>query len=68
MTRTYDDSSDLDPQFERALGLIHKQRARGKVAALSLLGVALLALFGAIYAAYSRAPADPPPVRMGTSY
>lgn len=44
-----------------------KQRTRNKLAMLSLLSAALLALFGATYAMVARAPADTPPVRMGTS-
>ena len=66
-TSAYDDSPERDPQYERALELVRKQRSR-KVTALSLLGAALLALFGAAYAAYSRSLANTPPVRMGTSY
>lgn len=63
----YDASADLDAYSDHALHLIRKQRTRGKLATLSLLSAALLALFGATYAMYARTPANTPPVRMGTS-
>jgi len=63
----YDASAGLDAESDHAPGLISKQRARRKFTMLSLLGAALLALFGAAFAMYARTPADTPPVRMGTS-
>ena len=65
-TRIYDTPANLDAEYDAALNLIRKLRARGKVTALSLLGAALLALLGMTYAMYARAPAEPS-FRMGTS-
>jgi hypothetical protein len=69
MTTTHidDTKADLDAYYDDALGLINKQRSRTKVAVLSLLGVALLALFGATFAMYARSPANAVPFRAGTS-
>lgn len=65
-TRTYDTPRDLDAEFDTALNHIKKLRSRGKVAAMSLLGAALLALLGMTYAMYAKAPAAPS-FRTGTS-
>lgn len=59
-------SAELDAENDGALAIIRRQRARGKVAALSLLGAALLALLGATYAMYARTPTTPS-FRTGTS-
>ena len=66
-TATFDASAELDAESDNALHLIRTQRAHRKFAVLSVLGAALLALFGLTYAMYARTPADPQPVRMGTS-
>lgn len=60
-------SPNLDAEVDDAVDFITKQRARRKFAALSLLGAVLLALLGATYAMYARAPANTPPFRAGTS-
>jgi hypothetical protein len=65
-TCTHDTSRDLDAEFDTALNHIKKLRSRGKVAALSILGAALLALLGMTYAMYARASAAPS-FRTGTS-
>jgi hypothetical protein len=63
---TYDASADLNLELD---GSLHpkKHRARFKLATLSLLGAALLALLGLTYARYAKTQADTPPFRMGTS-
>ncbi|HEX6271448.1 MAG TPA: hypothetical protein VFZ53_00340 [Polyangiaceae bacterium] len=61
-------SPNLDAELDDAVDFITKQRARRKFAALSLLGALLLALLGATYAMYARAPASSPPSRAGTSH
>lgn len=57
--------AELDAAYDDALSVIEKKRARGKFVALSLLSAALLALLGATYAMYARAPETP--ARTGTS-
>jgi hypothetical protein len=64
---THDTAAELDAYNDDALGLMNKQRTRAKVAALSLLGAALLALFAATIAMYARSPEKAPPFRTGTS-
>lgn len=58
-TRIYS-STELDTECDDAVDVITKSRARGRIAALSLLGAALLALLGMTYAMYSRTPVAPP--------
>jgi hypothetical protein len=65
VTRIHD-TSDIEAEYDAALNHVTKFRARGKVAAMSLLGAALLALLGMTYAMYARAPAAPS-FRTGTS-
>ena len=66
-THIADSPTELDAYYDDALGLINKQRSRAKVAALSLLGAALLALFGATIAMYAGSPDVAPSFRTGTS-
>ena len=58
--------AELDAECDDAVDLITKSRAWRRVAAMSLLGAALLALLGMTYAMYSRTP-DAPSFRTGTS-
>jgi len=64
-TRIYD-TPDIEAEYDAALNNVTRWRARGKVAAMCLLGAALLALFGMTYAMYAKAPAAPS-FRTGTS-
>ena len=62
---TYDASADANLELVGSLNP-NKHRARWKLATLSLLSAALLALLGVTYARYANTP-DTPPFRMGTS-
>lgn len=66
-TQIDDTKAELDAYYDDALRLINRQRSRTRVAVLSLLGAALLALLGATFAMYARSPANPAPFRTGTS-
>ena len=63
---TYDTSAAPNLELDGSLNP-KKHRARFRLATLSLLSAALLALLGLTYARYAKTQADTPPFRMGTS-